>query len=222
MVISTCRPPLGLLPETRLAPVPLSAQGQLELSDPVVERFRIVLADPPWKYEHARLGRLSPDRHYPTLTTAQLAAMPVESLVGRDSLLFLWATPPLLKEALDVLAAWGFEYTTNGVWDKESLGPGFHLRQQHELLLIGKRGRPGTPSPADRIRSVIRSRRGRHSAKPSRVHKYIEKAYPDAPKIELFARAPRPGWAVWGNQVESDIHLPNPAAGTFVQGMLAL
>lgn len=214
--------PLRLASETSPVRDPASAQSQLELNDAIVERFGVVLADPPWKYRHARLGRLSPDRHYPTLTTMQLTAMPVESLVARDSLLFLWATPPLLKEALSVLDAWGFEYTTNGVWDKESLGPGYHLRQQHELLLIGKRGYPGTPSPADRIRSVIRSRRGRHSAKPSDVHKYIERAYPDVSKIELFARAPRPGWAVWGNEVESGIRLPNPAASTFVQGMLAL
>lgn len=197
-------------------------QIRLGLTAPTDQRFRVVLADPPWRYAHARSHSRAIERQYSTLCVEQVEAMPVEALVERHALLFLWATAPLLPEALRVVAGWGFQYVTCAVWDKVLLGPGYHFRQQHELLLVGKRGTPGTPAPADRIRSVVTARRGRHSTKPVQVHEYIERAYPDARKLELFARRPRPGWSVWGNEVKSDVHLPNPAAGTFVQAVLPL
>lgn len=199
-----------------------STQLSLGVTASAQERFSIVLADPPWSYAHSRLGRLSPGRHYPTLSVEQIAGIPVESLVARDSLLFLWATPPLLEDGLRVLTAWGFQYVTCAVWDKECLGPGYHFRQQHELILVGKRGKPGTPATAAKARSVFRARRGKHSAKPVQVHEYIERAYPHRPKLELFARHPRADWAVWGNQLESSVQLPNPAAGGVVQTVLPL
>ena len=129
------------------------------LGDARDQRFEIVLADPPWRYAYSRSKKKAVERHYPTLTIEQIARMPVESLVARNALLFLWATPPLLDHGVRVVNAWGFQYVTCAVWGKVLLGPGYHFRQQHELLLVGKRGKPGTPGNRN-IRSVIRSRRG--------------------------------------------------------------
>lgn len=62
-----------------------------------------------------------------------------------NAVLFLWATAPKLKEALEVMEAWGFEYRTNAVWDKEIIGMGYWFRGQHELLLVGVKGEFSPP-----------------------------------------------------------------------------
>jgi hypothetical protein len=78
------------------------------------------------------------------------------------------------------------------------------VRNQHELLLIAKRGNPPTPLPESRSSSVISARRREHSRKPDEVYELIERMYPKLPKIELFARHERAGWAQWGNQAQAD------------------
>jgi len=118
--------------------------------------------------------------------------------------LFLWAVNSLLREALDVIGAWGFEYRTNLTWVKQSIGLGAWTRNRHELLLFAVRGSVPAPAPADRPDSVIEAARCEHSAKPADAYELIERAYPHASKLELFARGtPRPGWTTWGNQAAS-------------------
>lgn len=43
--------------------------------------------------------------------------------------------------------------------------------------------------------------REEHSRKPEQVVSYLERVSP-APRLEMFARGPRPGWDVWGNQTD--------------------
>lgn len=128
--------------------------------------------------------------------------MPVADLATDDAILYLWATAPKLAECFKVIDSWGFEYRTNLVWDKEKIGMGYHARNQHELLLVCKRGQIPPPEAGKQPSSVHREARGKHSAKPEFYYEMIEAAYPQLPKIELFCRTPREGWAVWGNQSE--------------------
>ncbi len=116
---------------------------------------------------------------------------------GRGDL-FLWAPNPELEEALAVLGAWGFTYRTNLVWVKQTLGMGYYARQRHETLLVGRRGEMPVPLEANRPDSVIEAARGEHSRKPEVVYALIERMYPSARKVELFARWRRPGWDAWG------------------------
>jgi N6-adenosine-specific RNA methylase IME4 len=67
-------------------------------------------------------------------------------------------------------------------------------------LLIATRGEIPCPLPANRPPSVIEAPRREHSRKPDEVYQLIERMYPELPKIELFARNAREGWARWGNQ----------------------
>jgi len=129
-----------------------------------------------------------------------ICALPVSDLAADDAMLYLWATAPKLAECMKVIEAWGFEYCTCMIWDKEVIGMGYQARNQHEILLIGKRGKVPTPAPSKRRPSVYRERRGKHSAKPTYFYEMIEAAYPELGKIELFSRSPREGWDVWGNQ----------------------
>lgn len=189
--------------EVRLDRIAEISRGNRELD--VATRYPVIYADPPWRYENPPIGATSRaiENHYPTMTLEEICAMPVGELAADDAILYLWATAPKLAECLEVIRAWGFDYRTNMVWDKEKIGMGYHARNQHELLLICKRGNIPPPPPGTQPSSVYREPRGDHSAKPSFFAEMIEAAYPNLPKIELFCRSPRPGWVAWGNQSEA-------------------
>jgi N6-adenosine-specific RNA methylase IME4 len=162
--------------------------------------FDLLLADPPWQLGHPDSPH-APENHYPTLPLEEIKAIKVPA--AEDALLFLWAVTGLLPEALEVITAWGFSYKSCLVWVKDWIGPGTWLRNRHELLLVGRRGSHRPPEPEDRVDSVLEAPRGRHSEKPAEIYELLERMYPQASKLELFARgAPRSGWAAWGNEVE--------------------
>ncbi len=130
-----------------------------------------------------------------------LCELPVSSITTSDCILYLWATSPLLEQAMQLIKAWGFAYQSCAVWVKDKIGPGYWWRQQHELLLVATKGNPPKPAEADRFSSVLHAPRGEHSKKPEEMYERIERMYPELPKIELFARTTREGWQSWGNEV---------------------
>jgi N6-adenosine-specific RNA methylase IME4 len=166
----------------------------------VAQRFPVVLADPPWRYEHVKTESRAIENQYPTLALRAICDLPVAKLCTPDCVLFLWSPSPKLAEALEVITAWGFTYRTNMIWMKDKIGMGYYARQQHELLLIATRGDPPTPPPAARPPSVIKAKRGRHSEKPEQFYAIIEKMYPKFARMELFSRTARKGWTAWGNE----------------------
>lgn len=169
------------------------------------QRYDVILADPPWRYRVAAVPRIAIENHYPTLSIEEIASLNVADIAADDCVLFLWTTTAKLEESFTVVRAWGFEYVTSAVWDKERIGLGYYFRGQHEFLLVCKRGAPPKPAEGSRPSSVIRERRTKHSVKPQRAYEIIEAMYPNARKAELFARNHRPGWDCWGNEVESTI-----------------
>lgn len=180
------------LRDAALPPVPLMPTGP----------FDLVYADPAWQLGHPD-GAHSPENHYPTLPLEEIKALRVPA--AEDAVLFLWAVNMLMPQALEVMVAWGFSYKAQLVWVKESPALGNWVRNQHELLLIGRKGKFPTPDPEDRPGSVIQAKRGRHSEKPACVYELIERMYPHASKLELFARGTsRAGWVAWGNEAEQD------------------
>jgi N6-adenosine-specific RNA methylase IME4 len=168
-------------------------------------KHAVLYADPPWRYEHPPIGasNRSIENHYPTMDLDEICALPVGEVAADDAVLFMWATAPKLAECFEVITAWGFTYRTCMVWVKDRIGMGYHARNQHEILLIAKRGQFAPPAPPDRPSSVVNAPRGEHSAKPEVFYELIERMYPDAPKVELFARKQRDGWASFGNQAEA-------------------
>jgi len=164
-------------------------------------QFPIFYCDPAYRYEHAISDSRKIENHYPTMSLEELCSLPVEKVSASDSVLFLWAPPPKLSEAMRLIELWGFDYRTYMVWVKPRIGMGYYVRQQSELLLIAKRGNLPVPAPSNRPLAVIKAPRGQHSEKPEEVYDIIERMYPSLPKIELFARKRRKGWAAWGNEV---------------------
>lgn len=186
--------------EERLEKIEEISKGNRDLD--TSRKYPVIYADPPWRYEMPAMGgtNRSIENHYPTMTLDEICAMPVSDLAADDAMLYMWATAPKLPECLEVVKAWGFEYRTHMVWDKQKIGMGYHARNQHELLLICKRGEIPPPQAGTQPSSVYSEARGKHSAKPLFFYEMIEAAYPNLAKIELFCRAPREGWTAWGNQ----------------------
>jgi len=171
---------------------------------PSDRRYAVIYADPPWDFEvyneESGIERAAAN-HYSTMSLDEICALPIPSLASPAAALFMWTTVPHLRESFQVLDAWGFEYKTNIVWVKDKIGLGYFVRNQHELLLIATRGDMPTPLSANRPSSVITAPRREHSRKPDEAYALIERMYPELPRIELFARQTRLGWAAWGNEV---------------------
>ncbi len=162
--------------------------------------YQVIYADPPWRYSFSRSKSRQIENQYPTMTVAEICALRIPR--ADDAVLFLWATAPKLLDALAVMEAWGFRYVTQAVWDKEIMGMGYWFRGQHEILLVGTRGHWSPPPVHARISSVWKEQRGRHSRKPDGLRKMIADAWPDARRVELFARQVTPGWDIWGNDLQ--------------------
>ena len=160
-------------------------------------RFRTIYVDPPWQYGN-QSTRAATDRHYDTMSIEELHALPVASLADENAHLHLWTTNGFLREAIDLMPVWGFEFKSCFVWTKPSMGIGNYWRVSHEFLLFGLRGT--LPFGSRSLMSWATLDRGRHSAKPEAVRQMVEQASP-APRLELFGRRPADGWTVWGNEI---------------------
>jgi N6-adenosine-specific RNA methylase IME4/ParB-like chromosome segregation protein Spo0J len=163
--------------------------------------YSVIYADPPWRFEpYSRETGLdrSADNHYPTETVDTIRALDVPA--ADNCVLFLWATVPMLPEALSVMEAWGFAYKSHCVWLKDRLGTGYWFRNCHELLLVGTRGDVPAPAPGTQFNSFIEAPVSDHSRKPFAFAEMIEELFPSADLLEMFARGTRAGWDTWGNE----------------------
>jgi N6-adenosine-specific RNA methylase IME4 len=135
------------------------------------------------------------------MTIDAICAEPVKQLTADLAHLHLWTTNAFLREAFDVIHAWGFKYKSCLIWVKPQLGMGNYWRVSHEFLLLGVRG--NLPFVDHTIRSWQPARRTVHSRKPFLFRGLIEQVSP-GPYLELYGREEQPncGWTVYGNQVE--------------------
>lgn len=179
--------------------------------------FRVIYADPPWKYatrgkQTAGASRL-PDRHYTTMRTDEICKLPIGDLAARSSWLFMWTTWPHLEEALRVMKSWGFHYSSVGfTWIKlrathagelmtrrsVHMTTGYTTRKNTEPCLLGRRGRPRRLR-AD-IQEAIFAPVREHSRKPDEAARRIVR-YAPGPRVELFARQAQPGFVGWGDEM---------------------
>jgi N6-adenosine-specific RNA methylase IME4 len=171
--------------------------------------FGTVLLDPPWRFRN-RTGKVAPEHRrlarYPTMTVAEIAALPLKRLMANQSHCYLWVPNALLAEGLLALEAWGFTYKSNLVWHKvrkdggsDGRGVGFYFRNVTELVLFGTRGKLRTAAPGRRQVNLFASRKREHSRKPDELYHIIEHCSP-GPYLELFARHHRSGWLGWGDE----------------------
>jgi N6-adenosine-specific RNA methylase IME4 len=163
-------------------------------------QFSTIYADPPWPYQNTA-ARGAAVNHYPTLSLEQIRSEPVQALAADCAHLHLWTTNAFLREAFDVMRAWGFRYKSCLVWIKPQLGMGNYWRVSHEFLLLGVRGNLRFRDHT--CRSWLTAHRTEHSKKPFAFRALIERVSP-GPYLEMYGREEQPecGWTVYGNQVE--------------------
>jgi len=179
-------------------------------------KYGVIYADPPWAYgdkgfgkrpEQAESGSFAPEAgRYNTMTIADIAAMPVYKIADENCALLLWATSPLLPEALHVISSWKFKFKTVAFcWSKitstgkEVANLGQWTMGNVELCLLATKGSPKRLRRD--VRQLVVDTRTEHSKKPEEVRTRIEAIFGNVRKIELFARTRAAGWDSWGNQL---------------------
>lgn len=183
-----------------------------------MKKYKIIYADPPWHYNRRggkNVHKGMAAQNYPTMTVEEICNLPIKDLKTDDAFCFLWATFPNIKEALQVMQAWGFIYKTAAfVWVKKNKkantnfwGMGAYTRANAEVCLLGisENTKPTQQVISNGVHQIIESPIESHSKKPDIVRDKILELLGDVPRLELFARQKVQGWDVWGNEVESDL-----------------
>lgn len=172
----------------------------------ILGRFNCIVADPPWRVIRSFGGanwrkgeRTRPLLDYPTMDLSEIEALPVSCVADNDAHLYLWTVGKYLEDAPRVARMWGFRVVSTLVWCKPKGGfVGGAYFPNVEFCLFCRRGKLRTKR---RINSQwFLFPRGSHSAKPDAFQDMVETVSP-GPYLELFARRPREGWTVWGNEV---------------------
>lgn len=166
--------------------------------------YGCILADPPWYFRNfsAKGEAKNPVAHYACMSTADIAALPVGQLAASDCAMLMWATAPMLPDALALMKAWGFAFKSAGAWAKQSstgnawaFGTGYCFRSAAEFFLLGTIGKPKVQSRS--VRNLMVAPVREHSRKPDDQYAMAEALFP-GPYLELFSRTARPGWDAWG------------------------
>lgn len=172
------------------------------------DKFQVIYADPPWSMHNRKaLMGWSPEQHYECVDFETLAKLPVNEVCDDRVMLACWVIQSRMPLCIEVCESWGFEYSTIGwCWDKQRTQLGYYTAPSIELCLLFKHKQGGLRNTGLRVsqkeKQMIRSPRREHSRKPDEVRESIERLWPDAKRLELFARECHDGWTVWGNQSE--------------------
>lgn len=194
----------GLIRTTKQRQRKLKIEVQVEaLAKEAIELpsgpFRVIVADPPWHYD---LRENDPSHRgtvpYPSMTIDAIKALGVCDIAAEDSVLWLWTTNAHLREAFEVVDAWGFSYKTTLTWVKSRMGLGSWLRGQTEHCLFAVRGNPtvNLTNQTTVLHGPVRA----HSQKPDEFYAMVEALCPGN-RVDVFARTRRPGWATFGDEV---------------------
>ena len=170
-----------------------------------MRQFDIVYADPPWKQQKGGTRKVRP-RQGRQLDYRTLSIHDIEMILSEydASTMFLWTIDKFLHKAESIIDSLGYRLHARIVWDKgNGPAPAFTLRFTKEYLLWAYK-RPMMKIAQDmrgKYTDVLREAPRGHSRKPEKAYLMIEHLYPDASKIELFARQRRQGWDAFGDQL---------------------
>jgi len=163
--------------QIRAEPPPLPGNGP----------YRVGVIDVPWPYEvRSEDPSMRGVRPYPTLSLAQIFALPIASLLHEDSILWVWSTNLFMRHAYAALDAWGVAERTILTWDKGRFGNGDWLRGQTEHCILAVRGSP-TVTLTNQSTLLRAPWRG-HSVKPVEFYDLVESLCPAPRYADLFSR----------------------------------
>lgn len=176
---------------------------------PLLKQYDLIYTDPAWSY-NKKVGQGIADDQYSTMCLEDIGKLPVNQLLKDDGVVYMWITFPFLNMIEYICDYWGLEYVTVGFnWIKLNddgtpfFGIGHHTKSNGEVCVILRKGK-GLKVQDNSISQVIMTKKDKHSKKPHICYSHIERLYPDASKLEMFARHRREGWNVWGNQAPKE------------------
>lgn len=167
-------------------------------------KFSCIVIDPPWpmqKIEREERPDQGVQLDYPVMSLEQIAdetLVPVRTLAADNAHIYLWVTHKFLPAGMDLLDAWGFRYQCVMTWRKNVGITPFSWMYDTEHVLFGRKGSLDLQRLGLRL-SFEAPVRG-HSVKPDVFYERVVEATP-GPRVEMFARRPREGFTVWGNEV---------------------
>lgn len=187
-----------------------------------MKKYSVIVIDPPWAASDKLTMSKTPRgaaANYKTLSIKDLESLPINKISNeKGTVLALWCLGSMLQEALDLMKAWGFKQKQTLCWVKTkkhinkfantpmkenlAFGMGRLFRQTHEICLIGVNNTGVYKKLKNRSqRSVCFDLNKGHSIKPELLQDSLDLMFPEASKIEIFARRERKGWVTIGNEV---------------------
>lgn len=176
--------------------------------------FDVIIADFPWYYygDPNKMGAAG--KHYSLMQDEDLAKLPIPDLMAKKSVLFLWVTSSTIARAIHLLDGWKLHYRglafdwiktkSDGITPIGAQGVRPSVTKPlTEQVLVASHVAKGRPLPLadESICQTVFAPRQEHSRKPDTVQERIERMYPNAKRLEMFGRRQKPGWIVWGNDV---------------------
>lgn len=170
--------------------------------------YGCLMIDPPHDFKRydgkSGVATVSKKQPYPTMTTAEICAIPVGQFLATHAAVFVWTNDSLPPSTVERYAeAWGLTFFTSNVfiWNKLAMGMGYASRKECETVTLLVKGKPKRKSMG--VRQLITERRRRpNSRKPEAIYRRIEALYP-GPYLEMFARRRYPGWDAFGNETDA-------------------
>lgn len=176
-------------------------------------KYDMVYSDPPWEQKKGNLRKCRPKQgkelDYCTMKIEDIEKLHKEFLqhnVADAHNVYMWTIDKFLPKTEEFMQKLGYTLHARMIWDKENgVAPAFTVRFSHEYLLwFYKKGQMLKPTKETRGKytTVLREKATVHSKKPICAYQMLEDMFPNARKIELFARTQRAGWDCWGNETD--------------------
>jgi N6-adenosine-specific RNA methylase IME4 len=165
-------------------------------------KYAAIVIDPPWPVQKI-VREERPNQHesldYPVMSLEEIAALPVPALADDIGChLYLWVTHKFLPAGLQLVEAWGFRYQCLMTWVKPTGMTPYSWMYNTEHVIFARRGSLDLARMG--LKLSFEAPVTRHSEKPQIFYDRVVAASP-GPRLEMFARSPREGFFVWGNEV---------------------
>lgn len=176
-----------------------------------MEKFDLILLDPPWWNKYIRRKRKkTKNQAYDMMYNHELQDLPIKDLLNESGLIVVWCTNSLQNlNALksDIFPAWNVNFIGRWFWLKVTQkgepvttfsSP--NRKQPFEQIIFACKSERNLPKPPDN-KIVISIPSALHSHKPPLVD-LLGPYLCEQPKcLELFARYLLPNWTSFGNEV---------------------
>ncbi len=173
--------------------------------------YEIIYTDPPWPQRKGNVRKCRPNQgkalDYKTMCLEDIAEYhkPYFEQTATHHNVFMWAIDKYLHDAEQMMVDMGYKLHARMVWDKgNGIAPAFTVRFSHEYLLWFFKPRKMLMPCAEmrgKYTTVLREAATAHSRKPLVAYLMLEAMFPNARRIELFARQRRSGWEAIGNEL---------------------